>query len=233
MTNLYNDKNSIHNNQSIYDSFNDFIFSKDSNVFNKLVSKIQFYNMTKHLHGDIVECGVFKGSGLLVWAKLLLLHEPNTIKKIIGMDFFNPSFVDQIENITDKQTMKQVFERDKKLKYDDISYDGIESKFINAGVCESKYELIVGDVSETSKQIVNERPGFRISILYLDMDLDEPTYAALEAFWDRIVPGGVIVFDEHGYHAWSESNAVDRFVKERGLVLHKTLMKAPTAYIIK
>lgn len=231
--NLYNNNADIHANQNIYDSFNNFIFSKDRNVFNKLVARLQFYDITKHLHGDIVECGVFKGSGLLTWLKILDLYEPHSIKKVMGLDFFGQEFVETLEDKTDRETMKQVFTRDKSLKTDDISFDGIRNKILNAGVDETKFELIQGDVSITSAEMIKERPGLRISILYLDMDIYEPTYAALNNLWDRVVPGGVVVFDEHAYHSWSEADAVDQFVQERSLTLHRTDIKAPTGFIIK
>jgi hypothetical protein len=233
MVNLYNNESDIHDNQNIYDSFNNFIFSNDRNVFNKLHSKFEFYDKTKHLLGDIVECGVFKGSGLLSWLKILDINEPHSIKKVMGFDFFNPSFVDELKDETDKRTMQQVFDRDKDLDLNSISYDGISKKIISAGFNTSKFELIQGDVSKTSKQIVVSRPGFRISILYLDMDLAEPTYDALVNFWDNIVSGGIVVFDEYAYHSWSEANGVDKFIREFGIELHRTNIKAPTAYIIK
>jgi hypothetical protein len=47
------------------------------------------------------------------------------------------------------------------------------------------------------------------------------------------VPGGLVVFDEYAYHIWSESNAVDKFIKEKGLCLYNTHIESPTAYIIK
>ena len=73
----------------------------------------------------------------------------------------------------------------------------------------------------------------RISVLYLDMDLYEPTYYALQMLWNNIVSGGVVVFDEYAYHSWSESDAADQFVRENKLKLIKTNIKTPTAYIVK
>lgn len=233
MTNLYNNSGSIDVNQNIYDSFNSFIFSPDRNVFNKLVIKHAFYTMTQHLHGDIVECGVFKGSGLLAWLKLLDMYEPNSLKKVLGFDFFNPQFVDQLSNEVDKSTMRQVFDRDSNLISNDVSKEGIANKIESAGFKRDKYELIPGDISVSSMNYIKDRPGLRISILYLDMDLEKPTYDALNALWDRVVRGGVVVFDEYAYHSWSESNAVDRFIDERNLKLCNTNIKAPTAYIVK
>lgn len=233
MINLYNTESSINKNQNIYNSFNDFIFSKDRNVFNKLYSKFIFYDMTKNLCGDIIECGVFKGSGLLAWLKILDMNEPNSIKKAIGFDFFDPNFVEQINNEIDKKTMKQVFDRCGNLDKNELSILNIKQKLINAEIKEDKFELIEGDIIKTSKEFIESRPGFRISILNMDLDLDEPTYITLNNFWPRILDGGVIIFDEYAYHSWSEANAVDKFIKEKNLNLYKTNIKTPTAYIIK
>jgi len=231
--NLYNTKDKVDDNQLFYDSFNRFVFDKDRSVFNKLVSKFMFYDMTKNLNGDIVECGVFKGSGMMAWLKLLDLYEPNSLKKCIGFDFFGDDFVDELHNDIDRETMRQVFTRDKNLKDDDVSMEGIRDKILRSGIRESKFELVKGDIGVTSAQAAKERPGFRISVLNLDLDLDEPTYATLVNLWDRVVPGGVVVFDEYAYHRWSESNAVDRFVRLKGLELRATKIQAPTAFIVK
>lgn len=233
MVNLYNNNADVNSNQKIYDNFNDFIFSTDRNVFNKLYSKIKFYEMTKDLCGDIVECGVFKGSGLAAWLKILDMNEPNSIKKVVGFDFFDPGFVDDLNNLTDKETMKQVFTRCENLKEDDVSKKGVATKLNKSGFESSRFDLVEGDVIETSESYLKTRPGFRISILNIDLDIEEPTYAALTNLWDRVVDGGVIIFDEYAYHNWSEANAVDIFIREKGLTLHTTKIKTPTAYIIK
>jgi hypothetical protein len=35
--------------------------------------------------------------------------------------------------------------------------------------------------------------------------------------WDNVTKGGIIVFDEYGYHSWSESKGVDKFIQEKNL----------------
>jgi hypothetical protein len=49
---------------SVFDAFNKFIFSKDIKVIGKLLHRFRFFEMVKDLPGDIVEVGVFKGSGV-------------------------------------------------------------------------------------------------------------------------------------------------------------------------
>jgi hypothetical protein len=233
MVNLYNNNSNITVNQEIYDNFNGFMISSDRNVFNKMCTRIRLFEMVKELNGDIVECGVFKGSGLLTWLKLIDLYQPNSIKKVIGFDFFGNEFVDGIIDDVDRNTMKQVFTRDSSLETSDISIESITNKIKTSGFKDSKYDLVKGDISFTSSNYLKDRPGFRISLLYLDLDLDKPTYDALENLWDRIVDGGCVVFDEYAYHSWSESNAVDRFLKDKNIRLLNTHVHAPTAYFIK
>jgi hypothetical protein len=230
--NIHNTHDLSAKTQDVYDHFNGFVFSKDRDVFNKLYARIAFYKMTSHLIGDIVECGVFKGSGLMTWLKILSLNEPSTIKKVIGFDYFDPSFVESIPDSKDKKSMREVFSRCNILK-GELSVDSVLGRIRNSGIDISRVDLVDGDITKTSASYVNDRPGFRISILYMDVDLYKPTYDSLNNLWDRVVPGGLVVFDEHGYHAWSESSAVDQFVRERGVILKRTDMKAPTAYIVK
>jgi hypothetical protein len=233
MSNLYNNGLNITTGQDVYDSFNKFIFSNDRNVFNKMMARINFYERTKDLHGDIVECGVFKGSGMLTWLKAMDSYEHHSIKKVVGFDMFDPEKT--VEDLTgiDKKTMQQVFHRDNKLKSSDLSIEVVNAKILDAGFDCSKFELVEGDICEMAPDYINTRPGFCISILYMDLDLEEPTYAALNALWPRVVPGGIVVFDEYAYHRWSETRAADKFVYATGLNLNKLNIKAPTAYIVK
>jgi hypothetical protein len=45
--------------QNIYDSYNNFIFSKDIRVFNKMIKRTELYLDVKGVVGDILEFGVF------------------------------------------------------------------------------------------------------------------------------------------------------------------------------
>jgi hypothetical protein len=168
---------------------------------------------------------------MLLWLKICDFYSPHEIRKVIGFDFFDSNFVEKLED-KDKNAMGSVFQRCN-ATFNDISLESIQTKIINAGFSKNKFELVKGDLSQTSKDFIANRPGFRISLLYLDVDLEEPTYNALVNMWDRVVPGGIVVFDEYGYHAWSESNAVDRFIREKNLKLIKLHVPSPTAYIIK
>lgn len=219
--------------QSVFDCYNGLLFSKDKDVLYKMLTRVDFFQSIKDLNGDIVECGVFKGAGLMLWLRLLDLHSPHDSRKVIGFDFFCRDFMKELDSETDRNAMAQVFSRCDTLLDVDISVEGLSSKFSKAAIESHRYELVKGDVSQTSRLYLEGKPGFRISLLYLDMDLEKPTADALEHFWPRVVKGGIVVFDEYAYHVWSESNAVDDFIAKNGLKLRKTGVKSPTAYVIK
>lgn len=218
--------------QSVYDSFNDFIFSDDTRVLSKLTARTLLFDMVKNVPGDIVECGVFKGSGILTWLKIKKILAPNSFKKVIGFDFFDSETLINSLSGKDKEAMKSLFD-DRNFKFDNKFVKFLNGKIIDAGFKESDFELISGDVSKTTSDFVNKRPGAKISLLYLDVDLEKPTYDAMKNLWDRVSNGGIIVFDEYGYHQWSESLGVDRFCKEYNIEIIPLDFNAPTAYIKK
>lgn len=226
------EKEVVYTSQSIYDSFNDFIFSSDVKVLSKLVARTLLFEKIINIPGDIVECGVFKGSGILTWLKIKKILSPNSFKKVIGFDFFDSEILVNSLSGKDKETMNTLFES-RNFKFDTDFVEYLTTKILDAGFNECDFELIKGDISKTTEEFVNKRPGAKISLLYLDVDLEKPTYDTMKNLWNRISKGGIIVLDEYGYHQWSESLGVDRFVEEYGLEIIPLNFNAPTAYIQK
>ena len=128
--------------------------------------------------------------------------------------------------------MSELFS-DRNFEHKNDALKMIDTQIKSAGYTAADYELIPGDIAKTAPTFNEKRPGFKISLLYLDLDIEEPTYAALEAFWDRVSRGGIVVFDEYAYHQWSESKAVDRFFADKKVEIKILDFMCPTAYIIK
>mgnify|MGYP000511893015 CR=1 FL=1 len=206
--------------QSLFDSFNSFILSEDRRVFSKLISRALLYNEVKDIPGDIVECGVFKGTGLYTFLKLKGLYNPNSSKKVVGFDFFDTDqLISSISNKTNKEAMDVLF-KERNFTHETSFKEYLSTKLIQDGFLNTDFELVDGDLSITSKTYSENNPGFKISLLYLDLDLEIPTYDTLSNFWDNMTKGGIIVLDEYGYHKWSESKGVDRFINEKGIEIN-------------
>lgn len=214
--------------QKLFDSFNYFIFSNDTKVFDKLASKIYFVNKTINIPGDIVELGVFKGSGMFSWLKTCNFFSIKN-KKVLGFDLFDENTLVKSIKTADKDLMKKLFsQRNFKIK----NYEKLLIKNLKENIF-SNYEIIKGDVSITVKRYLKKNIGFRTSLVNFDLDIFKPTYDCLNLLWPRLTKGGIFLFDEYAINEWSESDAVDRFVKEKDLKLINTNLSSPSAFLIK
>jgi|TARA_B100000035_G_C21026922_1_gene566646 hypothetical protein len=218
--------------QDIYDSFNNFILSSDTKVFGKLLARALLFNSVKNIPGDILEFGVFKGTGMMTFLKLKKYLVPNSGKKVIGFDFFDTDSLLSSLSDQDKEAMSTLF-KGRGFSHEESYVKFLEERIKEAGFLEHEYDFVKGDATITSKQYFKERPGLKISLLYLDMDLEEPTYEVLQAAWDRVSSGGLVVFDEYAFHKWSESKGVDRFFKDKEVQIKSLNFIAPSAYVVK
>jgi hypothetical protein len=215
--------------QEIYDSYNNIMFSSDTFVFNKMVKRIEIYNIIKDLPGDILEFGVFKGAGIALFLKLKAMYEPNSSMKVIGFDYFDPDMLFSKLDGLNNSNMNLVINRVNKT---DLSLDSVDSKL---SIYANNYTLIKGDAVVKSNEYDKNNPGARIKMLYMDLDVGEPTYHILRTLWNKVVKGGIIVFDEYAAHTWDESNGVDKFLKEipGQYDFFDTKIQTPTAYLKK
>lgn len=218
--------------QYVYDAFNEFIFSPDTRVMGKLLARALLYEKVKGVPGDIVECGVFKGSGILTWLKIKQILAPSSLWKVIGFDYFDTDSLLNSLSGNDQVRMTELFE-ERGYNHDSGAEQLLHEKISAAGFRKNEYELVKGDISETAQKFVAERLGFKISLLYLDLDVEAATYEVLSSFWDRVSVGGVIVFDEYGIHQWSESAGADKFFSSKGVQIKSLDFLQPTAYVVK
>ncbi|MDO8521847.1 MAG: TylF/MycF/NovP-related O-methyltransferase [bacterium] len=218
-------KNAQNVGQAKLGLYDDFLAHTGVDRLQKILARYELFKMIVDVPGDIVECGVFKGSGIYTLAKLQKLFAPNNERRIIGFDFF-----DTERKIKFKQKV------DKKVLDEHIS-DKSNTTLILANLREmgiDNVDLIAGDVVKTTKEYAKNNPGFRISFLYLDVDNYEGTIAILKNFYPLVSPGGLVVFDEYAYRGYGESDAVAEYFKNTPVNL-KSLSWAntPTGYIVK
>lgn len=213
---------------AIWDAYNLLLLGPDVDRLRKLFTRYELFRMSLDIPGDIVECGVLKGSSLMLFLKLLHIHAYGSSKRVIGFDMFT-TFPSKSGH---ERTQVDAFVAES--GFDGITPESLYKKIDDAKLDRTRCDLIAGDITETAFNYVARNPGLRISLLHLDLDLETPTFAALEAFWPRVVVGGVLILDEYAISRWTESDAVDRFFSDQSIKLRTfTWAKTPTAYIIK
>lgn len=191
----------------------------------KILARHALFQMISDVPGDIVECGVFKGSGIYTWAKLMQLFRPNNESRIVGFDFFEA-----------ERSMNFQFQADKDC-LDEHQINWSPQEVIRKN-CSSwgfdKLDLIAGNVVDTTKKFVHDNLGFRIALLYIDVDNYEGALACLQNLYPVVSPGGLIVFDEYALRNYGESNAVDEFFRGKQLRLKSIpWANTPSAYLVK
>ena len=222
----------IKQDQKLYDGFNDFILSSDVKVFGKLLARTSLMQKVKNIPGDILECGIFKGTGLFTFLKLKRFLNPNSGKKVIGFDFFDSDSLLESLSGQDKNAMSVLFDQ-RGFSHKESYFEYFKSFILECGFQDYEFDLVKGDVSRTIPEYLSTRPGLKISLLYLDLDIAKPTYDVLVSAWDRVSRGGIVVFDEYAFHKWSESKGVDKFFKDKQVTVQSLDHIAPSAYVIK
>lgn len=205
--------------------YDEFLAKASPDRLQKILARYELYKMAMDVPGCIVECGVFKGSGLYTFAKLQRIFKPNNEYKIFGFDFFesnrNFSFSRGIDQECLDEHADGWSEREQILK--NLSDLGI-----------ANVELVAGNVVETTKQWASQNLGTRISLLYLDVDNYEGTQAILDNLFPLVSPRGIVAFDEYALPGYGESDAVDEFLKGNRMHLQALpWANTPSAFLVK
>lgn len=204
--------------EQLVGSRNNECFSKNPDAWEKKMEDFPKYvkrqNLTRflalyeifkkiiHVKGSIVECGVFRGGGVMAWAKFSAILEPvNLTRRIYGFDTFS-GFPSLSEN--------DLKARGNGVKEGDLYADSYEELHELINIYDTdrflghvdKVHLIKGDATKAIPEFIQKNPHLLVSLLFLDFDLYEPTSVAIEYFYHRIPKGGIIAFDELDNPLW-------------------------------
>jgi len=160
-------------------NFAKYVHRQSLSVF---LAKNILFQKVLGIHGNIIECGVFLGGGLMTWANLSAIYEPvNHTRRVVGFDTFTG--------------FAKIHEKDRGDNTDFAVEGGLScnaSDYLNN--CVHLYdlnrpiehiprvELVKGDATNTIPQYLQDNPHLVVAMLYLDFDLYEPTRVALETF---------------------------------------------------
>lgn len=167
----------------------------------RLLSRYEIFKKILGVKGSVIECGVFRGLGVMSWANLSAILEPvNLTRRIYGFDTFS-GFSSVVEKDQSKlrETKHGGLYAD---SYDELMelvqlYD--KNRYLGHM---KKVELIKGDATKTIPLFIEENEHLVVSLLFLDFDLYEPTKIAIENFFPRMPKGAIIAFDELDHPTW-------------------------------
>ena len=181
----------------------------------RMLADYELFKQIINLPGIIVELGVHMGSGLFNWANLMETFCPgDRARKVYGFDNcagypnYHPKdgkpgpWVDGI--IGKKEISPRFLNSMVDLKNKD--------NFIQSS---DRCKVIIGEIEKTLPKFVAETQGQRISLLYFDVNLYNPTLAGLRELYPLVVPNGIVAFNGFGCRPWQgEALAIDEYFQE-------------------
>ena len=191
--------------------------------------RYELFKRVLEVKGSIVECGVYKGASLMLFAQLSAIFEPYAFnRKVIGFDTFE-GFPH-----TDEKDGDLAFEGDLSDTNLEILKTFINLYDMNRPISHvSKIELIKGDALKTIPKYFQQNPYTIIALLYLDFDLYEPTKVAIETMVPRMPKGAILVFDELNEARWQgETIALFETLNIRELQIRKFSAEPHISYVV-
>lgn len=156
------------------------------------------------LEGDFVECGVNTG--------ILSLAVCNYVDfNGLDKDFF---LFDTFEGIPEEQMTET--ERGDRVLENSMFYEDCYSLTKKNFEPFPRVQLIKGKIPDTLKEGITDK----VSYLSIDLNIAYPEIKAMEFFWDKLVPGAVVVLDDYGWTHYKEQKAaMDEFAKSKGVMV--------------
>lgn len=160
---------------------------------------------TAAVPGDIVECGVYRGSSLATLG--LKVRELSLDKQVWGLDSFEGFPPAGEEDLIDGMLP----EKSKPSYYANTSEQWVRNLIRQLGLNDI-VNIVAGYFEDTCPPLAVEA----ISVLWLDCDLYGSYKTCLQHLYPRVSPGGYIIFDEYYSKKYPGARiAVDDFFADK------------------
>ncbi|CCQ54404.1 DTDP-6-deoxy-L-hexose 3-O-methyltransferase [Crocosphaera watsonii WH 0005] len=207
-----------------WDYENGFYLTSHLTRIPKMLAHYELYKSIINLPGQVVECGVFKGASFIRFCTFREVLESPYSRKIIGFDAFGK--FPQQENVEDQSFVE---------KFEGTAGQGISIHELEEVLAHKKfqnYELIQGDITQTIPDYVANHPELKISLLHIDVDVYQPSVTILNHLFDRVVSGGLLVFDDFATVS-GETKAIDEFFVGKDSIIEKLSLSHIPSYVRK
>lgn len=185
--------------------------------------------MTLDIPGVIVECGVFRGATLIRLATFRDLFSEPHAKRVVGFDTFDG--YPEATLLIDKQARDSFIESAGESA---ISKKQLMNIFTTKGIV--NIELVEGNIVKMAPLYADRHPDLKISLLYMDCTIYEPTLTALKSFYKSIVSGGLLIlngYSKEGASGGGETRAVDDFFGKSGAHFRRFPFSFSPCYVVK
>lgn len=175
---------------------------------------MQFFCTTLPMRGSIAECGCWKGLSSYMMCHYARRHDAAFSGE--GFHIF-----DSFQGLSEPRDEDRIV--DPAVHAGRKTFGGAPGDF--CGGREEVRQALAGFPGVQLHegwipQSLGQAPEMRYKFVHIDLDLYEPIRGAIEYFWPRMLPGGVVIFDDYGCLSWpGAKKAVDDFCGRHGVPL--------------
>lgn len=177
-----------------------------------MVMESEFQTIIRHqekiqkVPGDVIECGCWKGGFSIFMANAF---PTKTIWVADSFEGFQPT-----------ETARYKYDHERHVPGynlgtpgtdDDFTLERVQQRFEEYGLSDSRIEFLKGFVKDSLPTAGIKK----LSLLRIDVDAYSATKEVLDELYDKVQPGGYIIFDDSCLYECID--AMKDFFKERGL----------------
>lgn len=219
--------------KKMYDYETFYHLSMTNDRLGKFLAHYEAFKIASKIPGEIVECGVFKGTSFVRFALLREMFGGKNSSRLIAFDVFS-------DNYPNTKFKEDIVQRKHWIKT--AGGSSISTSQLKKNLKEKKidnFELIAGDVLKTLPRFKKQNPGLKISLLNIDIDFVEPTICVLENLYENVCNGGVILFDNYagrgtsGKYLHGDTKGIDDFLKNKKIIIKRFAFTARPCFLIK
>ncbi|PHS13760.1 MAG: hypothetical protein COA78_06635 [Blastopirellula sp.] len=179
---------------------------------------------TLHLPGDVIECGVYRGTSLRKIGRMISEISPD--KELFACDSF-AGFPEEKVGRIDVGWFRFLSRLRKKFQLADDTPARMEQFFSMYNI---KGKIVKGFFSDTLQQFKQNSFCF----IHVDCDIYESHIECLDELYQNLVPGGVAVFDDYGTKGWPGATvAVDEFFSSRDEAPSQSFDRETAAWYVR
>jgi len=192
-----------------------------------LIMESTKYILRNNIEGDIVECGVWRGGMMQIVARTILslevnIDEQKNVRKLWLYDTFQG--MPEPEHELDRDMYRGEHASIKMRREPKFGENGKHTVWCVADLSDVKNGMDLTNYPEVNinfieglvEETLPSQSPLKIAILRVDTDWYSSTKHIMHNLFDKVVKGGVIIFDD--YESWEGARtAVNEFFNERNM----------------
>jgi hypothetical protein len=185
----------------------------------RVLGLYELYKKSLGISGHIGEIGIYKGASFFLFAKLIRIFETESLTQVHGFDWFLGTGADDIEMKIElggyKHSYEDLYELNEKQGFSNLAF------------------IHKIDVVEELEGFLKDNLHLQFKLFFFDAGTHKVVKTALPLIWERITPGGIVVFDQFNHELSPGETLAIREVLPNHKVFNIPNIWMPSGYIIK